>query len=68
MAEMDMEAPVLSQEEWALVAQLLENKQHVLLAEIRHTDKRAFRDALKERLEQVDHLLEKLPVMSQKGS
>jgi hypothetical protein len=68
MAEMNMEAPVLSQEEWALVAQLLENKQHVLLAEIRHTDKRAFRDALRERLGQVDHLLEKLPVMSQKGS
>lgn len=54
-------APQLRPEEWELVAQLLECKQRELLAEIRHTTKRAFRDALHERLDQVEELLAKIP-------
>jgi|WetSurMetagenome_2_1015567.scaffolds.fasta_scaffold353127_3 hypothetical protein len=64
MANQSVETPALSPHEWSLIAQLLEAKQRELLAEIRHTDKRAFRDALHERLEQVDRLLERIPIPS----
>jgi len=60
MAHPAMEHPVLSQEDWELIALLLEAKQRELLAEIRHTDKRAFRDALHERLDQVESLLKRI--------
>lgn len=53
--------PTLKPEDWELIAHLLECKQRELLAEIRHTTKRAFRDALHERLEQVEALLHKIP-------
>lgn len=57
-----IESPNLNQEDWALIAHLLALHQRMLLAEIRHTDKRAFRDALHERLNQVEGLLSRIPV------
>ncbi|MCS7044702.1 MAG: hypothetical protein NZR01_18095 [Bryobacteraceae bacterium] len=61
MAIPTMSAPQLKPEEWELLGQLLECKQRELLAELRHTTKRAFREALHERLEQVEELLRKIP-------
>ncbi len=61
MASPTMAAPQLEPEEWELLAQLLENKQRELLAEIRHTTKRAFREALHDRLNHVEELLGKIP-------
>lgn len=61
MATPILAAPQLRPEEWELLAQLLECKQRELLAEIRHTTKRAFREALHERLDQVEQLLGKIP-------
>lgn len=61
MATPTMAAPQLKPEEWELLGQLLECKQRELLAELRHTTKRAFREALHERLEQVEELLKKIP-------
>lgn len=61
MATPTMAAPQLKPEEWELLGQLLECKQRELLAELRHTTKRAFREALHERLEQVEELLGKIP-------
>lgn len=52
----------LTQEDWELIAHLLALHQRLLLAEIRHTDKRAFRDALHDRLNQVESLLGRIPV------
>lgn len=61
MATPTMTAPQLRPDEWELLAHLLECKQRELLAEIRHTTKRAFREALHERLNQVEELLGKIP-------
>jgi hypothetical protein len=61
MANPTMTAPQLKPEDWELLAHLLECKQRELLAEIRHTTKRAFREALLERLNQVEELLAKVP-------
>jgi hypothetical protein len=61
MANPTMTAPQLKPEDWELLAHLLECKQRELLAEIRHTTKRAFREALHERLNQVEELLGKIP-------
>lgn len=61
MATPTMAAPQLKPEEWELLGRLLECKQRELLAELRHTTKRAFREALHERLEQVEELLRKIP-------
>lgn len=61
MATPTMAAPQLRPDEWELLAHLLECKQRELLAEIRHTTKRAFREALHERLDQVEQLLRKIP-------
>jgi hypothetical protein len=60
MANTAIETPILNQEDWTLIAHLLETKQRDLLAEIRHTDKRAFRDALHERLNHVEDLLRRV--------
>lgn len=60
MANPTMAAPQLKPEEWELLAQLLEHKERELLAEIRHTTKRAFREALHERLDEVEALLGKI--------
>ncbi len=56
------EVPELGPEDWFLIAHLLEIKQRDLLGEIRHTHKRAFREALHERLDQVERLLSRIPV------
>jgi len=61
MANPTMTAPQLTPEDWELLAHLLECKQRELLAEIRHTTKRAFREALHERLNQVEELLRRIP-------
>lgn len=61
MASPTMAAPQLQPEEWELLRHLLECKQRELLAEIRHTTKRTFREALHERLNQVEELLGKIP-------
>ncbi len=56
--------PVLSAAEWALVIELLEHERVHLPVEIRHTRTHAFRDALRQRLEEVDSLLQRLQGMS----
>ena len=53
----EVQNPALAPEEWALIGRLLETKQRALLAEIRHTDHRAFRERLMDELEIVDRLL-----------
>ncbi|MBI4891845.1 MAG: hypothetical protein HY821_14560 [Acidobacteria bacterium] len=62
MSNPALETPQLADEDWILITHLLEIKQRDLLAEIRHTDKRAFREALHERLDQVERLLRQMPV------
>lgn len=49
----------LSGEEIVIIAELLESERDKLLVEIRHTDRRAFRDDLRRRLEAVDRLVER---------
>jgi hypothetical protein len=58
--------PVLTEEEWALVAQLLENKQRELLLGIRHSVRRAFRDELQRELALVEGLRDRIPVHEEK--
>lgn len=50
----------LSDAEWALVIELLEHEQGDLPAEIRHTRVSSVRDELRQRLEMVRQLLERL--------
>ena len=52
--------PVLTEEEWDLVIELLERKRSELLIEIRHTRTRDFRDQLRKRLDLVEQLLQRL--------
>lgn len=66
MAKTLIQTPILSQEEWALLARLLESRQRDLLAEIRHTDRRAFRDELHRQLEIVESLIERVPAYEEK--
>jgi hypothetical protein len=61
MAEVSLEPPVLSQEEWALFDRLLRFEQDKLLHEINHTDKRQFRDSLRHELDLVQGLLGRIP-------
>ncbi|GEM_PF-710367 len=68
MAHPAIEQPVLNQEEWAMIARLLEAKQRELLAEIRHTDKRAFREALHERLDLLESLLNRIAAASKSNA
>ncbi len=49
----------LSSEELAVLAELLETARARLLIEIRHTDRRAFRDELRQRLTVVEALAER---------
>lgn len=58
--------PILTEEEWALVGRLLEARQGILLSEIRHTDRRAFREELHRQLDMVQKLLDRLPVHEEK--
>lgn len=61
MAAPTVGSPQLRPEDWELLVHLLECKQRELLAEIRHTTKRACREALHERPEQVEELMGKIP-------
>lgn len=60
MVQLQDKPPALSPDDWALISQLLEAKQRELLSEIRHTDKRTFREALHDRLQQVDDLMKRI--------
>jgi len=52
--------PVLTEEEWDLMIELLDRKRSELLIEIRHTRTRDFRDQLRKRLDLVEQLLQRL--------
>lgn len=52
--------PTLSQAEWALLIELLERERSELPTEIHHTDTTSVHAELKQRLEMVDRLLERL--------
>ncbi len=54
-----MQQPVLTDEEWALLMEMLDHERVKLLTEIRRTDTMAFRQELRERLEMVDRIVEK---------
>ncbi|MBE7543037.1 MAG: hypothetical protein M9913_03115 [Bryobacteraceae bacterium] len=58
--------PILTEEEWALVAQMLENKQRELLLGIRHSVRRNFRDELQRELSLVEGLRDRIPVHEEK--
>ena len=47
----------LNSEESELIAELLESERARLMVEIRHTDHRAYRDELRQRLDSVESLL-----------
>ena len=51
---------VLDEAEWEMVIRLLKRERTELNDEIHHTDKRDYRQALHERLDRVDGLLERL--------
>ena len=48
---------LLNSEESELIAELLESERARLMVEIRHTDHRAYRDELRQRLDSVESLL-----------
>ena len=52
-----IEQPKLSEEEWMLIAELLERERGELHAEIHHTRTMTFRDELYHRKQVVDELL-----------
>ena len=52
-----IEQPKLSQEEWMLIAELLERERGELPAEIHHTRTMTFRNELHHRKQVVDELL-----------
>lgn len=56
----NMTQPVLTDEEWKLVAELLEEEQRELAVEIRHTAVRAYKEQLLERSRMVDALMSRL--------
>ncbi|HWQ55906.1 MAG TPA: hypothetical protein VN442_19615 [Bryobacteraceae bacterium] len=52
--------PVLTDEEWALVIELLQREREELPAEIHHTRSSAYRDELHQRLDAISRLLDRL--------
>lgn len=66
MADTMLGTPILGEEEWSLLARLLESRQRDLLAEIHHTDRRAFREELQRQLSLVQTLLDKIPAHQEK--
>ena len=56
--------PVLTDQEWALLAELLEAEQRELPVEIRHTDSRAYKEQLLQRLRVVDGLMARLRALT----
>lgn len=57
-----VDQPKLSDAEWDLVIELLERERGELPAEIRHTRVSSVRDELRQRLEMVQQLLERLRI------
>lgn len=53
--------PLLTEEEWQLVRELLEGARRDLPSEIRHTDTARVRHELQERLHTVESLLARIP-------
>jgi hypothetical protein len=51
----------LAGEETAVLTELLESERSRLLVEIRHTDHRAYREELRQRLDIVERLVGRLP-------
>jgi hypothetical protein len=62
MASEDVRSLEFTRDERELISRLLESKQKELLAEIRHTDHRAYREKLMDELEVVDRLLVRISV------
>ena len=60
MATTAKSAPVLSEEEWLLVQELLDREHRELLTEVRHTYAREYRNRLKRRQEMAEALLKRL--------
>jgi len=60
MAETSTAQPVLTEEDWALVAQLLRSEQDRLIREINHTATRNFRHLLHTQLEHAESLLNRI--------
>jgi hypothetical protein len=54
------ERPILSEAEWALVVELLENERRELPVEIHHTRNSDVRQQLHRRTEVIDRLLQRL--------
>lgn len=52
--------PTLTDQEWTIVVDLLERERRDLPAEVHHTDNRAYRHGLQERLDVVTSLIERL--------
>jgi hypothetical protein len=52
--------PILSDEEWEIVIELLERESSVLLREVRHTDTAKMRELLKRRSVLVEAVLSRL--------
>lgn len=52
--------PNLSEQEWELIVQLLQQEQAELPVEIHHSRNQEFRDELRQRLNLVRHLLDRL--------
>jgi hypothetical protein len=63
MASAAKPAPFLSEEEWAVVYELLDREHRELLTVTRHTDKREYRNQLKHRLDIVSALLERVSAL-----
>jgi hypothetical protein len=64
MPSTEAQVPVLSVEEWEIIGDLLRREARNLPVEIRHTDIRTAREALRRELHDVEALLEKLgPVL-----
>jgi hypothetical protein len=57
-----MNEPKLSQAEWALLLELLQREQDELPVEIHHCRVSSYRDDLRNRLEMVRELIERLRV------
>ena len=57
--------PVLNEAEWALVLELLERESHYLPVEIHHTVKRSCRSDLRNRLEVISDMIQRIrPMMA----
>ncbi len=60
MDAMQTERLELGGEQIAILTELLESERTKLLVEVRHTDHRSYRDELRQRLNLVEQLLERM--------